>query len=180
MLDADDAHLMVSADSRRRLRPPLGDGFFGTCVKACYARAGAAGVARAAAAIQRAIRAYLEGDPLSDAEGWVAAYGAVPKERLVTVGSSNRFAAYETDFGWGAPSRVELVSLFAARMVTLLGARDGGVQVSVALDVAVMDAFAANFVVPAPVPAVDGAVSEGRQVCPCQVRCMGFADEPNC
>ncbi|PAN23495.1 hypothetical protein PAHAL_4G096300 [Panicum hallii] len=171
MLDANDAHLMVSADCRSRLRPPLGDGFFGTCVKACYARAGAgdllggAGVARAAAAIQRAIRAYLEepeGGPLSDAEGWVAAYGAVPKERLVTVGSSNRFAAYETDFGWGAPSRVELVSLFAARMVTLLGARDGGVQVSVALDGATMDAFAANFAVPAVRTAAAGAVSVAR------------------
>ncbi|KAG2612592.1 anthocyanin 5-aromatic acyltransferase-like isoform X2 [Panicum virgatum] len=168
MLDADDAHLMVSADCRRRLRLPLGNGFFGTCVKACYARAragdlrGAAGVARAAAAIRRPIRAHLEeGDPLSDAEGWLAAYGAVPKERLVTVGSSNRFAAYETDFGWGAPRRVELVSLFAPRMVTLLGARDGGVQVSVALDGATMDAFAASFAVPAPVPAA-GAVSVAR------------------
>ncbi|OEL22967.1 UDP-galactose/UDP-glucose transporter 3 [Dichanthelium oligosanthes] len=158
MLDADDAHLMVSADCRNRLRPPLGDGFFGTCVKPCFARAsagdlrGEAGAARAAAAIQGAIRASveeLEGDPLSDAEGWVAAYGAIPQERFVAVGASHRFTAYETDFGWGGPSRVELVSLFVGQMVTLLGARDGGVQVSVALDAAAMEAFAANFVVPA-------------------------------
>ncbi|TKW22591.1 hypothetical protein SEVIR_4G238900v4 [Setaria viridis] len=173
MLDADDAHLMVSADCRNRLRPPLGDGFFGTCVKACFARVragdlrGEAGVARAAAAIRDAIRVYLEeleGGPLADAEGWVAAYGAVPKERLVTVGSSNRFAAYETDFGWGGPSRVELVSLFATQMVTLLGARDGGVQVSVSLDAAAMDAFAANFVVPAPVSAADTVIRMAKDI----------------
>ncbi|XP_039820953.1 uncharacterized protein LOC120683005 [Panicum virgatum] len=31
---------MVNADCRSDLRQPLGDGFFGTCVKACYAQAG--------------------------------------------------------------------------------------------------------------------------------------------
>ncbi|CAL5048463.1 unnamed protein product [Urochloa decumbens] len=165
MRDADDAHLVIGADCRNRLGPPLGDGFFGNCVKACYARAGAgelrgeAGVARAAAAIRAAIHAGLdedlEGGPLADAEGWTAAYAAIPKERVVAVASSNRFMAYETDFGWGAPSRVEMASSFAAQMVALLGARDGAVQVSVALDAAAMGAFAANFVVPAPVSAAD-------------------------
>jgi len=66
----------------------------------------------------------------------------------VAVGSSHRFMAYETNFGWGAPTCVELVSLFVRQMVTLLGAKDGGVQVSVALDAAAMKAFAASFVVP--------------------------------
>ncbi|CAL5042120.1 unnamed protein product [Urochloa decumbens] len=160
MRDADDAHLVISADCRNRLVSPLGDGFFGNCVKACYARAGAGelrgegGVARAAAAIRAAIRAgleeELEGGPLADAEGWTEAYAAIPKERVVAVASSNRFMAYETDFGWGAPRRVEMASSFAAQMVALLGARDGAVQVSVALDAAAMGDFAANFVVPAP------------------------------
>ncbi|TVU09394.1 hypothetical protein EJB05_42866, partial [Eragrostis curvula] len=161
--DAEDAdfYFMVSADCRRRLRPQLGDGFFGNCVTAFFARArhsdlrdGVAGLARAASAIQDAIREHLEdlGDhPLSDFERFLAAYRAVPRERLSAVGSSHRFMAYQTDFGWGAPTRVELVSLFARELVTLLGAREqGAVQVSVALDRAVMEAFAACFVVPAP------------------------------
>ncbi|RCV22523.1 hypothetical protein SETIT_4G227400v2 [Setaria italica] len=140
MLHTDDARPIVIADCRNRLRPPLGDGFFGNSVKPCVAWAsagdlrGEAGVARAAAAIQDAIRVHLEeleGDPLSDTESWVATYGSTPPERIVAVGSSNRFMAYETDFGWGGPSRVELVSLFVGQMVTLLGAGDGGVQVSV-------------------------------------------------
>ncbi|WVZ79559.1 hypothetical protein U9M48_027124 [Paspalum notatum var. saurae] len=158
--DAADVHLMVSADCRNRVCPPLGDAFFGTCVKPCFARAsagdlrGEAGVARAAEAIQDAIRVHLEelgDDPLSDTESWMATFRGIPRERLVAVGSSNRFMAYETDFGWAAPSRVELVSVFMRQMVTLLGARDGGVQVSVALDGATMDAFAAGFRVPVPI-----------------------------
>jgi len=138
--------------------PAARGAFFGTCVKPCFVRTsvgdlrrGKRGVMRAAAAIQDAIRAHLEelgGDRLSDAESWIAAYRAVPQERLVAVGSSHRFMAYETDFGWGGLTRVELVSLFVRQMVTLLAAKDGGVQVSVALDEAAMEAFAASFVVP--------------------------------
>ncbi|TVU12663.1 hypothetical protein EJB05_46314, partial [Eragrostis curvula] len=154
----DDAHCMVRADCRRRLRPPLGDGFFGNCVKACYARARdgdlrgeAGGLAHAASAIQDAIREYLEelsDDPLSDIERCLAVHRGIPRGRLSAVGSSHRFMAYETDFGWGAPSRVELASVFQREMVTLLGAREeGAVQVSVALDRAVMEAFAGCFVV---------------------------------
>lgn len=36
---ADEAYLMVTADCRRRLRPPIDPGYFGNCVAACYARA---------------------------------------------------------------------------------------------------------------------------------------------
>ncbi|KAL6843328.1 hypothetical protein ACP4OV_027041 [Aristida adscensionis] len=159
---ADEVHFMVTADCRRRLKPPLGEGFFGNCVKPCLARAragdllrgGGRGLARAAAAIRRCIRESLEEpeDPLSDIAHCVAAYRAAAgaEERLLTVvGSSHRFRAYETtDFGWGAPSRVELVSMFTREMVALLGARGGGVQVSVALDRARMQAFVENFIVP--------------------------------
>jgi hypothetical protein len=53
--------------------------------------------------------------------------------------------AYETDMGWGAPSLVELVSPSDRGMVLLLGAPNGGVQVTVDLDGVHMDHFAANF-----------------------------------
>uniref|UniRef100_A0A0E0L7Q5 RING-type domain-containing protein n=1 Tax=Oryza punctata TaxID=4537 RepID=A0A0E0L7Q5_ORYPU len=147
---ADEAYLMVTADCRRRLRPPIDPGYFGNCVAACYARANVGalrrrgdddeGLARAAAAIGAAIREQLD-DPLGDIEGWLQFHLSLPPARLTAVGSSHRFMAYETDFGWGAPSRVELVSPFARELVMLLGAADGGVQVSVSLDEAHMDAF---------------------------------------
>jgi hypothetical protein len=159
--DADDAYFMVTADCRPRLSPPLGDGFFGNAILPIFARVsavdlrdeGGAGLARAAVAIQDTVREHLEEpeEPLLGIERCLAVYLAIPPGALTVVGSSHRFMAYATDFGWGAPSRVELASVFGGQLVTLLDSRAGagGVQVSVALDRTVMEAFAANFVVPA-------------------------------
>ncbi|CAN6191307.1 unnamed protein product [Urochloa humidicola] len=149
----DDAYLMFAADCRARLCPPLPAAFFGNCVKSCYARAtvgelrdGAAGesLARAAAAVREAVREQLA-DPAGDAGRWLERHRALPPDRTVQVGASNRFAAYETDFGWGAPSRVELASVFVREFVAVVGAPDGAVQVSVALHRDSMDEFQASF-----------------------------------
>ncbi|VAH71464.1 unnamed protein product [Triticum turgidum subsp. durum] len=151
---AEDAHFTVVADCRGRLRPPLGEGYFGNCVRACFARVnigdlcGEGGVALAARAIQERIREDLDraSDPLEGMDRVLEVVHGTPKERLTSVGSSHRFMAYETDFGWGAPSRVELVSRFTPELVTLLGAKEAGaVQLSVALRRPLMEAFAANF-----------------------------------
>ncbi|CAD6337771.1 unnamed protein product [Miscanthus lutarioriparius] len=148
-----DAYFLVPVDLRRRLgpAPAVDERYFGNCVAPCFARAavrhlrdGGAGLGHAAAAISDAVRAQLK-DPLGGADHWLEDFLAVPKERLTFTGSSNRFMAYETDFGWGARSRVELVSLFTRELVLLLGAEDGGAQVTVALDHAHMEGFAANF-----------------------------------
>ncbi|GJN29668.1 hypothetical protein PR202_gb17917 [Eleusine coracana subsp. coracana] len=149
----DDAvYLMFAADCRARLRPPLDASFFGNCVKSCYARVkagellGREGIARAVTATGEAVREYLEeDDPMADAEQWLGRHRALPKERVTQIGASHRFMAHETDFGWGAPTRVELVSVFVREFVALLGLRDGAVQVSVALDREHMDGFQANF-----------------------------------
>ncbi|KAL6842276.1 hypothetical protein ACP4OV_027924 [Aristida adscensionis] len=149
---AADAHFLVPVDLRRRLRSPPGERYFGNCVVPCFAVAAAgdlcddgAGLARAGAAIRGAVRARLDGgDPLGGVAASLGAFAGVPKERFTVTGSSDRFMAYETDFGWGAPSRVELVSLFTRELVLLLGAGDGAVQVTAALGHAHMDGFAAN------------------------------------
>ena len=70
---------------------------------------------------------------------------ALPPGRVLQVGASNRFAAYEADFGWGRPARVELASVFVREFVAVVGAPDGAVQVSVALDRDRRDGFEANF-----------------------------------
>uniref|UniRef100_I1PZI3 Uncharacterized protein n=1 Tax=Oryza glaberrima TaxID=4538 RepID=I1PZI3_ORYGL len=154
---ADKVYFMVSADCRRRLRPPADEGYFGNCVTTCVAKAisgdlsagsddGLAGLARAAAAIQRAIREGLE-VPFGNSERWLdGATATTPPVRSFTrSGSSHRYMAYETDFGWGAPSRAELATVYGDEVVMMLGAADGGVQVSVVLRRALMDAFATNF-----------------------------------
>ena len=96
------------------------------------------------AAVREAVREQLV-DPLGDAERWLERHRALPPGRVVQVGASNRFAAYETDFGWGRPARVELASVFVREFVAVVGAPDGAVQVSVALDRDRMDGFEANF-----------------------------------
>lgn len=151
--DNEDAYFLLSADCRRRLRPPVDEAYFGNCVMGCCARVAVGyllrsgdddGLAHAGAAIQRAIREGLE-DPVADMEGRLERRRGLPAERVTVMGSSNRFMGYETDFGWGAPTRVELVSITVGEEVTLLGAREGGVQVSVALHHAHMEALVDNF-----------------------------------
>ncbi|GJN00946.1 hypothetical protein PR202_ga18173 [Eleusine coracana subsp. coracana] len=149
---ATDAYYHVTMDLRRRLIPPVDERFFGNCVAPCFARAAVGDLCDngaclrcAAAAIREAIAAALKGDPLGGVDGWLESLAAIPKERLTRTGSSNRFMAYETDFGWGKPSRVELVLLSVGELVLLLGAREEGVvQVTVALDHEHMDGFATN------------------------------------
>ncbi|TVU38972.1 hypothetical protein EJB05_12369, partial [Eragrostis curvula] len=152
--DDDDAYLMFAADCRTRLHPPLPPGalFFGNCVKTCYARAtvgelrcgGDAALARAAAAVRDAVREQLA-DPLADAERWLERRRAIPPDRGILSVSSHRFAAYDTDFGWGRPSRVEIAAPLVREFMAVVGAPDGGVQVSVALDREHMDGFEASF-----------------------------------
>ncbi|CAL5036694.1 unnamed protein product [Urochloa decumbens] len=150
-----DAYLMFAADCRARLRPPLPAAFFGNCAKSCYARAtvgelrdgssgGESSLAHAAASVREAVREQLA-DPTGDADRWMERHGALPWDRTVQVGASNRFAAYETDFGWGAPSRVELASVFAREFMAVVGAPEGAVQVSVALDRDRIDGFEDSF-----------------------------------
>lgn len=175
---AGDAYYLFPADLRRCLAPPVDDRYFGNCIAPCFARAGvgdlrddATALARAARAVRDAVAtAVAGGDPLAGAGGgWVEALARIPKEMLTRTGSSNRFKAYEVDFGWGKPSRVEIVALFVRELVLLLGAREeGAVQVTVALDHAHMEGFAANFL---RVSGGDGdaAPSEGCFVVPASI-----------
>lgn len=125
--------------------------FFGNCVMGCLARATVAdllcqgdhGLARAALAIQKAVREGME-DPIADVQSRLALRNGLPAERVTVLGSSNLFMTYETDFGWGAP-RAEMVSMTVMEEVALLGAPNCGVQVSVALDRTYMDAVVSNF-----------------------------------
>ncbi|KAF7106559.1 hypothetical protein CFC21_107279 [Triticum aestivum] len=153
----DGAYLLFPADCRCRLRPPLDPGFFGNCVKLCFARATASklgwrdndddgALAHAAGALQRAIREQVEEkDPLGDADRWAETYQGIPPERRSQQGSSHRFMAYEVDFGWGQPSRAEIVSMFSPEVAMLVGGPHGAVQVSVALGRDLIDGFEVCF-----------------------------------
>lgn len=61
----DDTYLTFPGDLRKRLRPPLRNGYLGACIKKCLARAtagdllGDAGLLRASQAIRDAVREAL-------------------------------------------------------------------------------------------------------------------------
>ncbi|KQJ95203.1 phenolic glucoside malonyltransferase 1 [Brachypodium distachyon] len=148
----DDTYLAFLADLRARLDPPVADGYLGNCVRACMASCpdaaellGEGGILRAARAVQAAVKA-MEAAPLAGTDkGAINAMMRLPFNRLANVAASPRFKAYEaSDFGFGKPARVELVSMnHDGEMVLVGGRRDGEVQVSVSVDPAHMDAFKA-------------------------------------
>lgn len=151
--DDQDAALCFFLDLRPHLDPPVPANFFGNCQKPCaiYAKAadllGAGGLKVAVAAIEKEIAACLE-DPLVDSKSWLEKLFKLPRPRRVGVQAWPDLRVYEkADFGFGRPARVELVSMNHDGDIVLVAAREeeGGVQASVALSAAYMDAFAALF-----------------------------------
>lgn len=148
----DEVYLFFFADCRARLDPPPGDGYFGTCISGCLARAtagdllGERGVGVAAAVLAEEVRRAAE-DPLAGWD-WMSSVGRVDLNRLVNLAGSTRFPAYEAaDFGWGPPGRTELVTMNHDGQVVLVAGKgsDGGVQASVSLHPAHMDAYRSCF-----------------------------------
>ncbi|GJN12327.1 hypothetical protein PR202_ga30596 [Eleusine coracana subsp. coracana] len=157
----DEVTLFFFADCRARLDPPAGDGFFGTCISGCLAQAtardlladdndddGGSSLARAAAAVAAEVRRAAE-EPLALWD-WMSLVERVDVDfdRLVIVSGSTRFPAYQAaDFGWGPPARTELVTMNHDGQVVLVAGKDadGGVQASVSLNPAHMDAFKSCF-----------------------------------
>uniref|UniRef100_A0A0E0EIJ5 Anthocyanin 5-aromatic acyltransferase n=1 Tax=Oryza meridionalis TaxID=40149 RepID=A0A0E0EIJ5_9ORYZ len=154
----DEVYLFFFIDCRGRraaFDPPVGEGFFGTCISGCLATAtardllgdGNGGLVAAARAVQEEVRRAAE-DPLAGWE-WMSLVGRIALSRLVNMSGSTRFPAYEAaDFGWGSPSRTELVTMNHGGQVVLVaakGAGGGGVQASVSLKPEHMDKFKSDF-----------------------------------
>ncbi|KAM3196172.1 hypothetical protein ACQJBY_072046 [Aegilops geniculata] len=134
-----DVYLFFFIDCRGRpgIDPPVSENYFGTCITGCLVKALAwdllavDGVAVAMEVIQREVQRAAE-DPLGLWD-WMDIVSWVPLDRLVGINGSTRFKAYEvTDFGWGAPSRTEVVTMSDGQVV-LVAAKSGGVQASVCM-----------------------------------------------
>ncbi|KAK1620843.1 hypothetical protein QYE76_026360 [Lolium multiflorum] len=153
--DQDLAHLLFSVECRRRLAPPVPQEYLGNCLRPCFVEVGARdllapdGVATAAAAIGASIRALdVAGGVMAGAEGWFQKILSLVPRRPMSVGGSPRYGVYDTDFGLGRPSKVELVSIDKTPgTVSLAEGTDGkrGIEVGVALPEAEMARFASCF-----------------------------------
>ncbi|KAL6139880.1 hypothetical protein ACLB2K_058181 [Fragaria x ananassa] len=142
-----------SVDCRARLDPPIPANYFGNCVTgaAGFVKAkellGEDGLVVAVRAISEAIQG-LEKGVLNGAEVWVSKMkDFVQAEGVYSTAGSHRFQIYETDFGWGRPKKVEVVSIDRTGAISLSESKNGGggIEVGVVLRKHVMEAFASLF-----------------------------------
>ncbi|KAK4602419.1 hypothetical protein RGQ29_011463 [Quercus rubra] len=149
-------HLVINVDARSRLEPPVPGNYFGNCLTGCVAIAerndllGEKGVAMAAKAIIEAIRS-LDYGVLKGAEKLLSLLLTVKEDnisdRVFGIAGSPRFELYNTDFGWGKPTKVEMISIDKTGAIRVSETRDGagGIEIGVVLNKNVMEEFASVF-----------------------------------
>ncbi|PQQ13384.1 phenolic glucoside malonyltransferase 1-like [Prunus yedoensis var. nudiflora] len=66
---------------------------------------------------------------------------------MLTLAGSHRFGVYETDFGWGRPKKVEIVSIDRTRAISFSDPKTdaGVVDVGLVLDKHTVQGFASLF-----------------------------------
>ncbi|ONI19009.1 hypothetical protein PRUPE_3G253000 [Prunus persica] len=143
-------------DCRPRFDPPIPANYFGNCIagRAIVAERkgllGEDGLTVAVNEISEAIKSADSDRILKGAETLVPVlYPAMrSEERVMGVAGSPRFGIYDTDFGWGRPSKVEVVSIEETGAMSLAESRDGiagDFEVGLVLEKHHMQAFASLF-----------------------------------
>ncbi|XP_035551179.1 phenolic glucoside malonyltransferase 1-like [Juglans regia] len=141
-----------SVDARHRLEDPIPGTYFGNCVAGRIATlegnelSGEEGMAVAVKAISEAIRSLGDG-VLSGAEKWIEIVFTPKNARVIGVAGSPRFELYSTDFGWGKPMKVDMISIDKTGAISLSETRDGAgeVEVGLVLKKPEMEVFASLF-----------------------------------
>ena len=111
---------------------------------------GEKGVAVAAKAIGEAIR-NLDDGVLKGAEKWLSLLLTLKKDKpfdgVRGIAGSPRFELYNTDFGWGKPTKVEMISIDKTVAIRVSETRDGagGIEIGMVLNKHVMEEFASVF-----------------------------------
>ncbi|KAJ0968819.1 hypothetical protein J5N97_021696 [Dioscorea zingiberensis] len=143
------AVLNFSADCRARLSPRLPPEYLGNCLKPCFCEAMVSdlmaedGVEFACELIQKTVKQLSEGEVM---EGWEKLAMFAAAEERMSVNGSPRFGAYDTDFGWGKPVKVDFPVLKTGCIALLdCGDEQGGIEFEVALTEKEMKEFRAHF-----------------------------------
>ncbi|KAM6572777.1 hypothetical protein CsatA_016857 [Cannabis sativa] len=153
--DNDPLYFIFVADCRNRLsKCPIPDNYFGNCLSICFVwltrkeLTGENGMVGAMKVIGKRIEELEKNGPLEGAEKWMVKWKEVAERwKHVTVAGSPRLGAYDPDFGWGKPKKVEFVQIdrSVAFSVAENGNEEGGVEVGVALTSAQMSCFKSLF-----------------------------------
>ncbi|XP_008348092.2 phenolic glucoside malonyltransferase 1-like [Malus sylvestris] len=151
-IKGETTRMVFMADCRPRLDPPLPTNYFGNCTAGCVPVVetkglfGEDGLVVAVYAIREAIR-KLEKGVLDGAENWVSRVVTVTSGRMISIAGSHRFRVYDTDFGWGRPKKVEIVSIDRNRAISFSDPKSdaGVVDVGLVLEKHHMEVFASLF-----------------------------------
>ncbi|XP_044468139.1 malonyl-CoA:anthocyanidin 5-O-glucoside-6''-O-malonyltransferase-like [Mangifera indica] len=146
-----------TADYRTRLSPLVPLNYVGNCVMPhlCTATArdlteenGIAFVANKLSAVVKGLeRGELEGRKDTLSRVLIALKAMLEGVQGLSVAGSTHFDVYGSDFGWGRPNKVEIVSIDRSGAVALAKSRDrsGGVEIGVALEKQEMEVFRSLF-----------------------------------
>ncbi|KAK7394402.1 hypothetical protein VNO78_14930 [Psophocarpus tetragonolobus] len=148
--NVDKFALGINVDCRDRLEPAIPGNYFGNCVASHIVDTEADdftkedGVVIVAKKIWSKIKALDKG-VLNGIETVFPRFIAMFSEGVKGMGvaGSNRFGVYGTDFGWGRPAKVEIISIDKGVNIGLAESKDGkgGVQVGLVLNNQAMDLF---------------------------------------
>ncbi|KAK8521198.1 hypothetical protein V6N13_077313 [Hibiscus sabdariffa] len=146
-------YFLFACDGRNRLEFPVPATYFGNCLKPCVVDVkkselmGEDGIVLAAKAIGKTIK-ETAGQGLGEAENWLSTIIERARAgRLTTIAGSPKLRAYDTDFGWGRPRKVELTHIDYDGAISMTECRDGqgGIEAGVALNKNQMDEFVTAF-----------------------------------
>ncbi|KAF9603488.1 hypothetical protein IFM89_036761 [Coptis chinensis] len=149
-------NILFPIDCRPKLDPPLPKTYFGNCLTAGIASAkrgdliGLDGIAIAAELLGKAIKNVDSADKLMNNLETIILENKLQAMEgcLVSVAGSTKLGVYETDFGWGTPKKVEVVSIADTGAISLSECPNeiGAVEVGVVRNKIEMDAFSSLFV----------------------------------
>ncbi|KAE8706753.1 putative HXXXD-type acyl-transferase family protein [Hibiscus syriacus] len=157
--DGDGSVLGFVVDCRSRLNPPVPENYFGNCNRGAFEVAkardflGEQGFVYAVEKVSGMVQALMEKGVLEGIENNLVISLDIFKQmaesevQVITVAGSPRFGVYGTDFGWGKPLKVVIVSIDKSEAFSMAESRDGtgGVEVGVALKKHDMEKFSSLF-----------------------------------
>ncbi|XP_027349533.1 phenolic glucoside malonyltransferase 2-like [Abrus precatorius] len=146
--------LGLNVDCRSRLDPPLSATYFGNCVGERFPSAetsellGEDGLIVAVETLSEALETLKDG-VLNGAENWSSMVldGLTNDVKIIGIAGSPRFEVYSSDFGWGRPKKVEMVSIDKTTAFCLSDSLNGdGVEIGFVSKKAAIESFASIFV----------------------------------
>ncbi|KAG0477865.1 hypothetical protein HPP92_012584 [Vanilla planifolia] len=140
-------------DWRSRMIPALSRNYFGNCLGCGMVEMRAeeltaeGGVEVAAVEIGRHIDGLRGQDVSVGLEMAMNKNEESAKSGVLSVSGSPKLRVYETDFGWGRPTKVELISIAGTGSMSLAESRevDGGLEIGMVMSVEDMAGFRARF-----------------------------------